>query len=202
MRRSWNLYEECGPATKAKRFEEPTERPIEQGDNKSTLVVPSMPLYFAYGSNMDREAMRLRCPQSRALGRARLARHRFFIMSSGHASVKRVQRMDVHGVLYDLAFGDIAALDRYEETGRGLYQKISQSVLREGAAPARALLYVGASGQEGAARGGNLDCMIAAARAWEFPEPYITYLLSLAGGAAANAGVNCGGRRAIRLKGV
>lgn len=40
-----------------------------------------MPLYFAYGSNMDREAMRVRCPNSRALGRARLARHRFFIMS-------------------------------------------------------------------------------------------------------------------------
>ncbi|HEY5225908.1 MAG TPA: gamma-glutamylcyclotransferase family protein [Methylovirgula sp.] len=160
-----------------------------------------MPLYFAYGSNMDREAMRLRCPNSRALGRARLARHRFFIMSSGHGSVKRDQRMDVHGVLYDLAFGDIATLDRHQETGRGLYQKISQSVLRDGAAPVRALLYVGASAQE-AARGSDLDGMIAAARAWEFPDPYIAYLLSLAGGAAANAGVTSGGRRAIRLKGV
>lgn len=123
-------------------------------------------------------------------------------MGSGHGSVKRDQRMDVHGVLYDLAFGDIPALDRYEETGRGLYQKISQSVLREGAAPVRALLYVGASTQEDAARGDYLDRVIAAAPAWEFPDLYIGHLLSLAGGTAASTGANSGGRRAIRLKGV
>jgi hypothetical protein len=30
-----------------------------------------MPLYFAYGSNMDAAAMRSRCPNSAALGTAR-----------------------------------------------------------------------------------------------------------------------------------
>jgi hypothetical protein len=159
-----------------------------------------MPLYFAYGSNMDRDAMRLRCSNSRALGTARLARHRFFIMSSGFASVNRDPRMDVYGVLYDLAFGDIAALDRYEETGRGLYQKISQSILRDGASPVRALLYVGASAQEGAPRGDSLDRIISSARGWNFPDLYISYLLSLAGG--QNGSANRGGRRAIRLKGI
>ncbi|HLH12995.1 MAG TPA: gamma-glutamylcyclotransferase family protein, partial [Methylovirgula sp.] len=78
-------------------------------------------LYFAYGSNMDRAAMHRRCPNSRALGRARLARHRLFIAAPGYVSIKTDPRADVHGVLYDLALSDVAALDRYEEVGRGLY---------------------------------------------------------------------------------
>jgi gamma-glutamylcyclotransferase (GGCT)/AIG2-like uncharacterized protein YtfP len=149
---------------------------------------------------MDCEAMRERCPNSRPLGRARLARHRFFIMGSGHGSVKRDPRMEVHGVLYDLAFSDIPALDRYEEIGRGLYKKITQAVLREGAAPVRALLYVGSSAQEGVAQGDYLDRVIAAARDWSFPEAYLAYLASLGGALAING--RRGGRRAIRLKGL
>ncbi|QXX73801.1 gamma-glutamylcyclotransferase family protein [Methylovirgula sp. HY1] len=161
-----------------------------------------MPLYFAYGANMDREAMRRRCPKSRPLGRAKLARHRFFIMSSGHGSVKRDTRMDVHGVLYDLALADIPALDRYEELGRGLYQKITQPVLREGAAPARALLYVGASGQEGVAQASYLEGVIAAAVDWGFPDSYLTYLRSMAGRATADTRADVSAWRAIRLKGI
>ncbi len=159
-----------------------------------------MPLYFAYGSNMDSEAMRRRCPKSRALGRARLVRHRFFIMSSGHGSVKRDTRMDVHGVLYDLALSDIPALDRYEEVGRGLYQKITQPVLREGAAPVRAILYAGASAHEGVARESYLEGVIAAADDWGFPESYLSYLRSLAGRASVDTRDKGSSWRAIRLK--
>ncbi len=139
---------------------------------------------------------------SRPLGRAQLVRHRFFIMGSGHGSVKRDPRMNVHGVLYDLAFADIPALDRYEELGRGLYRKITQPVLREGAAPVRALLYVGASTQEGVAQGDYLERVIAAAQAWDFPDAYLAYLVSLAGRASVATGAETGGRRAIRLKGI
>ena len=49
----------------------------------------TMPLYFAYGSNMDRTAMLARCPHSRPVGPARLMRHRFFVMDEGYASVLR-----------------------------------------------------------------------------------------------------------------
>lgn len=161
-----------------------------------------MPFYFAYGANMDRDSMHLRCPKSRPLGRAKLARHRFFIMGSGHGSVKRDTRMDVHGVLYDLALADIPGLDRHEELGCGLYQKISQPMLREGAAPVRALLHVGSSGQEGVAQGDYLDRVIAAARDWNLPESYLTYLSSLKGGRAPNMQANNNGWRAIRLKGL
>jgi hypothetical protein len=146
-----------------------------------------MPLYFAYGSNMNVEAMRLRCPKSRALGLARLVRHRFFIMSSGHASVKRDPRADVHGVLYDLALSDIPGLDRYEEIGRGLYAKLTQPVLRATAAPVRALLYVGRDREAGSARPDHIAEVLAAARDWSLPQAYVAHLETFA---AAKSRVN------------
>ena len=141
-----------------------------------------MPLYFAYGSNMNTDAMRQRCPKSRPLGCARLARHRFFIMSSGYASVKRDPRTDVHGLLYDLALSDLPALDRYEELGRGLYTKISQMVLRADAAPVRALLYIGRDQSAGAASSDYMAPLISAARACRFSEAYIAHLETCAAG--------------------
>ena len=63
-----------------------------------------MPLYFAYGSNMDRAAMAARCPASKALGSARLARHRFIVTSDSYASVVRDPRRTVWGLLWDIAF--------------------------------------------------------------------------------------------------
>ena len=91
-----------------------------------------MPLYFAYGSNMDAAAMARRCPGSRPLGPARLARHRFAILEAGYATVVRDSRASVHGILYDLALSDVPALDRYEDIARGLYRKVMQPVLRTG----------------------------------------------------------------------
>ena len=120
-----------------------------------------MPLYFAYGANMDSAAMRLRAPNSRALGRARLARHKFFIMKSGYASVRRDPHANVEGVLFDLALSDVPALDRFEEVGRGLYTKAVQPVLREGAQPVRALVYIGAETAEGRPAAAYLESILA-----------------------------------------
>ena len=86
-----------------------------------------MPLYFAYGLNMDVAAMRERCPRSTALGLARLPRHRFIITTDGYASVIRDPRESVHGVLWDCALGDIRTLDKFEELASGLYIKINQA---------------------------------------------------------------------------
>ena len=56
-----------------------------------------MPLYFAYGSNMDRAAMVVRCPASTSLGPARLARHRPIVTAHGYAPVVRDPRRTVWG---------------------------------------------------------------------------------------------------------
>lgn len=147
-----------------------------------------MPLYFAYGANMDVAAMAARCPRSRPLGRARLARHRFIVMETGYASVTRDNRATVHGLLWDLALSDTPALDRYEDVARGLYRKLVLPVLRETTpGSAHALVYVGCAEREGAPRPGYMESVAAAARALTLPTPYVAFLDSLIPRAAGRA---------------
>lgn len=143
-------------------------------------LVAAMPLYFAYGSNMDAAAMRRRCPNGQALGCARLAGHRFFIMAEGFASIARDRTAEVHGVLNRLALTDIGPLDRYEEIERGLYKKITQPVIRASGGPVRALVYVGRSSRNGLPTPGYMGPIVSAAEAWAMPPAYIAFLESLA----------------------
>jgi hypothetical protein len=130
-----------------------------------------MPLYFAYGSNMDRAAMASRCPRSRPLGIGKLPRHRFLITTDGYASVVRDNRRSVQGVVWDLSLSDMPALDRYESVHTGLYSKISQPIVMAGGAK-RALVYVGREAQAGSPKPGYLESVLAAARSWKLPDDY------------------------------
>ena len=137
-----------------------------------------MPVYFAYGANMDRAAMRERCPASRPLGPARLMNHRFFIMRQGTGSVRRAAGAVVHGVLWELALADVRALDRFEEVASGLYGKAVIPVLKTGGG-ARAIVYIGSSLEDGAAQPGYLEIVIAAAREAGLPNSYLRTLSAL-----------------------
>lgn len=132
----------------------------------------SLPLYFAYGANMDAAAMALRCPVSRLIGRGRLPRHRFIVMREGYASVVRDPARLVHGVLWELALDDIPALDRYEGVAGGLYAKAYLPV-RTSRGMRRALIYLGRSTAPGRPRPGYLEAVLAAAEAAQLPAPYL-----------------------------
>ena len=71
-------------------------------------------LYFAYGSNLEPKQFGSRCPQSRVLGPATLAHHRFFITARGYASIEPSTGSRVHGVLAELTEADEASLDSFE----------------------------------------------------------------------------------------
>ncbi|KAB1076278.1 gamma-glutamylcyclotransferase family protein [Methylobacterium planeticum] len=130
-----------------------------------------MPLYFAYGANMDAAAMALRCPASRLIGQGRLHRHRFIIMREGYASVVRDPGRTVWGVLWELALADVPALDRYEGVAGGLYAKAAQPVVTQGGIR-RALIYFGRSTAPGAPRPGYLETVLRAAEAAQLPAEY------------------------------
>ena len=134
-----------------------------------------MPLHFAYGANMDREAMARRCPRSKAVGLARLARHRLAVMREGWLTAIRDPLSSVHGVLWELALSDVRTLDRYEGLPQGHYAKIAQPVLTE-SGPRRALVYVGANAGPGAPRPEYLAEVLAAARSWPLPAEAIAEL--------------------------
>jgi hypothetical protein len=127
-----------------------------------------MPLYFSYGSNMNVEAMARRCPRSKALGLARLERHRPAVMREGWLTAARNPSSAVHGVLWDLALSDIPALDRHESLSQGLYVKTTQAIIGE-RGPKRAIVYFGANSGPGVLRPGYIAEVLAAARSWRLP---------------------------------
>lgn len=138
-----------------------------------------MPLYFAYGSNMDLAAMKSRCPASTLVGPARLARHRVIINQDGYATVVRDPKETVHGLLFDIALSDVPALDRYEGIARGLYSKALQPVLTaEG--PRKALIYIGRNAMPGVPKPGYLEGVVAAAAGAGLPSAYVARLAALA----------------------
>jgi hypothetical protein len=138
-----------------------------------------MPLYFAYGANMAVAEMARRCPRSRPRGLARLPRHGIAIMREGWLTATRDPRASVHGVLWDLALADVAALDRFEGLAGGLYVKAMQPVIAAGG-PKRALVYFGANAGPGKANPEYLRNVIEAARGWEMPGEGVRSLERLA----------------------
>ena len=142
-----------------------------------------MPLYFAYGANMDVSAMARRCPRSKALGPARFLRHRLAVMREGWLTVTRDPRSAVHGVLWDLALADFEALDRFEGLPHCLYAKLTQPVVAERGAR-QAIVYIGANAGPGAARPDYIADVIAAARSWPLPAEAIEALERIAAAGA------------------
>jgi AIG2 family protein len=138
-----------------------------------------MPLYFAYGANMDVDAMARRCPRSKALGLARLERHRLAVMREGWLTAVRDPRSSLHGVLWDLALSDVAALDRYEGLFQGLYAKLTQPVIAE-RGPKQAIVYLGANAGPGVPRPAYIAEVLAAAKSWPLPAEGVAALERIA----------------------
>ncbi len=146
-----------------------------------------MPLYFAYGANMDVEAMARRCPRSKPLSVTRLMRHRLAVMREGWLTATRAANANVDGVLWDVALADMRALDSFEGLAEGLYVKTAQSVVGAGGAK-RALIYFGTNCGPGVAQADYIAGVLRAARQWKLPDAAISRLE----GFAAEAGVAAG----------
>ena len=158
-----------------------------------------MPPYFAYGSNMDVEAMARRCPRAKPLGLARLARHQLAIMREGWLTAVRDPSSDVHGVLWDASFADMRALDQYEQLASGLYAKAQQPVIGERGAK-QALVYFGANSGPGVAAADYIAGVLAAARHWRLPHEGLNALERLEGEPGASPARENPARRGRALR--
>src|SRR5262249_28329805 len=119
-------------------------------------------LHFAYGSNMDRDAMGRRCPGAVAIGVAALDGWRFIVTRDGYASVVPARGETVHGVLWRLGPCHLATLNAYESLDSGLYRRRILAVSR-GGGRVQALVYVARGRCPGRPRPGYQDLVIAAA---------------------------------------
>src|ERR1041385_6413521 len=128
--------------------------------------------YFAYGSNLNRAAIKRRCPQARAIGPATLDGYQFFVGIDGWGSVAPSGGAQVHGVLWDLTPRCVAALHAYELLHAGLYD-VRHLPVRIGARRMPAMVYLLRRRKAGQAKPGYVEMIAAAARDWQLPEPYI-----------------------------
>lgn len=72
------------------------------------------PLYFAYGSNINLDQMRYRCPDASVYGQAVLDNYDLRFRGSGVATVEPKEGACVYGLLWELTGKCEASLDRYE----------------------------------------------------------------------------------------
>jgi cation transport regulator ChaC len=132
-------------------------------------------LHFAYGSNMSRPLMAVRCRGALALGPATLAGWRFVINPEGFGSIAPQPGGRVHGVIWRLTVRDLAAINAYESVDSGLYLR-RQLAVQCGERHATALVYIASRQGEGTPRPGYIHVVLEAARDWELPEAYIRSL--------------------------
>ncbi|KAJ6443834.1 AIG2 family protein [Purpureocillium lavendulum] len=85
--------------------------------------------YFAYGSNLHIKQMKRRCPNSRYIGHARLADHRWQINERGYANVVAADGRWVDGLVYEIDDRDETKLDVNEGVAKNAYEKRYMAVL-------------------------------------------------------------------------
>jgi len=101
-----------------------------------------LPVYFAYGSNLEPDQMRTRCPESRILCRAILPDHVLVFRGFSRdwegavATVEPAPGEVVHGVVFEVTPADIDSLDRYEnylgpQHAANLYDRVRRTVQLE-----------------------------------------------------------------------
>jgi len=74
-------------------------------------------LYLAYGSNLNRTQMAIRCPTAKVVGTSVLKDYRLLFRGSHAGAVATVESYpggSVPVLVWELTFADEAALDRYE----------------------------------------------------------------------------------------
>ena len=84
--------------------------------------------YFGYGSNLSKDQMFVRCPDSSYLTSGRLSDYSWFINTRGYASIRQNLNDFVLGEIFTLSDKDIELLDIYESVAEGMYEKFMMSV--------------------------------------------------------------------------
>lgn len=137
--------------------------------------------YFAYGSNMDMEQMRRRCPDAKCIDTAVLHGWKFALDEVGYATVVPEAGASVPGLLWMLTDADETELDTYEGMRYNCYEKVTLSVVPKRAyEPTQALVYVSLRGaNEGARVQGYLERIVHAAAHAGFGASYLGMLKDL-----------------------
>jgi gamma-glutamylcyclotransferase (GGCT)/AIG2-like uncharacterized protein YtfP len=145
-------------------------------------------LYFAYGSNLDLDQMRDRCPDSELVGMGALPAHRLDFTAyanrwqGGVADVVQDQAHTVWGLIYRLSSQDLQLLDEFESYPTGYDRRQVQIHLPHQAQPLEPVwVYQVVRKQHFIAPHPQyLGIIRTAADQWDFPPHYQHYLATIA----------------------
>jgi gamma-glutamylcyclotransferase (GGCT)/AIG2-like uncharacterized protein YtfP len=84
--------------------------------------------YFGYGSNLSKEQMAIRCPESKYYASGTLSGYSWLINARGYASITPSESEFVLGEVFTLSQQDIDYLDIYESVEEGMYLKSNLSI--------------------------------------------------------------------------
>ena len=143
--------------------------------------------YFAYGSNLDLEQMRRRCPAHRVVGNASLAGHRLRFQGEGEdwgcpvATIVPDPAGTVWGVVFDLTAEDFRVLDDYEgcrgdDDPTSLYVRREYEVRFDDGRAVTAIAYLMRERPEGMPSKKYLAAITRGARSHGLPADYIERL--------------------------
>jgi len=128
--------------------------------------------YFAYGSNLSKRQMALRCPESNYLISGRLSGYSWLINSRGYASIKLSPNAFVLGEIFTLSEQDIAFLDLYEHVAEGMYSKYILSIqTKKGIYDC--LVYVASNNDIGKPQTEYIERINVGIKSANFPDDYI-----------------------------
>ena len=82
--------------------------------------------YIAYGSNMDEEQMKFRCPDSKLVGTGKIKNFRLMFkgsLSGNYATIEPEENFEVPVLIWKISAADEKKLDRYEGFPSFYYKK-------------------------------------------------------------------------------
>ena len=103
--------------------------------------------YFAYGSNLNKKQMLVRCPGARPGFQAVLPNYKLIFTGwsrewkGGTASIKPVRGERAAGAVYEINEQDLKRLDRYEDYPN-TYDRINVLVIRDDGSASKAITYI------------------------------------------------------------
>ena len=142
------------------------------------MAEPDRYFYFAYGANLDRQAMQDRCPDSEPLCRAVLPDYR--LVFRGVADIESADGSQVCGALYVITLSDLQRLDWFEGYP-SLYRRQLVEVFDEQNESHQAIVYMMTSRRTYSPPfDGYLLVILSGCQQWGISEEYQDDILSLA----------------------
>ena len=140
-------------------------------------------IYFAYGSNMDLEQMRGRCPGCQVIGMGQVTHYAMAFTrwsrswKSGTADILPERGRTVYGVLYDLTFDDLKKMDKFADYPNSYIRQDVSVLCGDELLPA--LTYVARRQGVFFPSRSYIGKMVQGSVRHQLPEAYVTFLKTL-----------------------